>query len=169
MRALPLLFVLAVIVPTVASAQLSTTSGFTAFDQRQFAKLNATVGTWTCRDVPASKKPDIVTTARQGNYFVSRETGDYPNTTYTRWSHTLKAYYSVSLSDQGGTQVFQTTAPDPNNAAWTPAWPSNQELPKNQHAYPYTVTLSGNTITGSQQYRDSKGKLMTGKSVCTKS
>lgn len=109
MRVSPvLLTTILLLIPSVSSAQLSTTPGYTKFDQQQFAKLRASVGTWKCIDVPASKKPDVQTTRQAGNYFVTRESGDDPSTSYTRWSTSYRMYYTVSIDDSGGTQVYMT-------------------------------------------------------------
>jgi len=152
--------------PISAAASPSTTPGYTAFDQAQFAKLQATAGTWNCVDTPASKKPDVIVTRQQGNYFVSRETGDSPSTSYARWSHILKAYFDATISDGGGFFVYKTTSNDPNNATWTPEYP--RDLPKNSQLFSYTVSMSGNTFAGTGKYMDPKGRILTGKGVCTK-
>ena len=160
-----LLLALALALP--ASAQSSTSPGYTAKDQAQFAKLAVGLGTWKCVDTPPSKKPDIATTTREGNWFVTRETGDDPSTAYARWSHLLQAYFATVLDDGGGIGVYETTASDPNNATWKATNPFN--LPANKRALPYTVSTSGNTSTSTGQYYDKNGKLATFKSVCTKS
>jgi len=159
------LLVLALALP--ASAQMSMSPGYTAQDKAQFAKLAEGVGTWTCVDTPASKKADVVKTTLAGNWYISRETGDFPNTTYTRWNHSLKRYVSVTIGDEGATFVYQTTDSDPNNATWTPTNPFN--VPANRQALPSTVTLSGNTMTSVGKFRDAKGNIVSYKSVCTKS
>lgn len=148
------------------TASPATTPGFKPFDQQQFAKLQAQVGTWNCKDTPASKKPDVITVKQQGNYFVTRETGDNPNTSYTRWSMSGKRYYTVTLVDSGGSYVYETTGLDPNNATWTPAWPLGHTY--GDQPTPYKLSTSGNTITFVQKYVDAKGKAQTAKSVCTK-
>jgi hypothetical protein len=153
-------------IPAVAAAQLSTTPGYTAFDQQQQAKLRALVGTWTCVDTPASKKPDIVTTKQEGNFFVTHETGDSPNTEYTRWSHGYKMFYTVQMSDQGSTTISTTKALDPNNASWATVFPARD--PNGKTLFPYVVTLNGSTTTTKGQFYDDKGKLMNFSSVCTK-
>ena len=117
--------IILVVSPLLASAQVSTSPGYTRFDQQQQAKLHVFLGTWKCVDVPASKKPDIQTTTQVGNYFVTRETGDNPNAAYLRWSHSYKIYYVVELDDSGGTQVSQTRSLDPTNSTWTPAFPTH--------------------------------------------
>ncbi|HZZ64607.1 MAG TPA: hypothetical protein VFE17_03845 [Candidatus Baltobacteraceae bacterium] len=163
MKRLFFVAMLAAIIPLPVTAA-SGTPGFTAYDQQQFAKLKAQVGTWTCKNTPASKNADVVVTKQQGNYFVGRETGDTPNTSYTRWSHSLRQYYTVSLFDSGASSVFNTTASDPNNATWNPAWPMMTGVNRN---YPATLRTMGNTYTVTGQYADAKG-VHNFKSVCTK-
>lgn len=164
MRNLFFVALLAGVIPLPLMAAPATTPGFKPFDQQQFAKLQAQVGTWTCNDTPPSKKPDVIITKQQGNYYVSRETGDNPNTSYSRWSATGKRYYSITIFDSGASNVFETTALDPNNATWIPAWPPA----RTRQDGPYNISLSGNTMTGTGQYLDANGKIQTGKTVCTK-
>lgn len=156
----------AALIPTAAAAQLSTTPGYTKFDQQQQAKLRASIGTWTCVDSPPSKKPDIETTKQQGDFFVTRETGDTPNTTYTRWSHSYKMFYTVEIDDNGGTTVSSTKSLDPINASWLTVFPSRD--PKGRPFIPFTVAGTATTITSKGQYYDEKGKLNSFSSVCTK-
>jgi hypothetical protein len=156
----------AALIPTAAAAQLSTPPGYTKLDQQQQAKLRGWVGTWTCVDNPASKKPDIVTTKQDGNFFVTRESGDNPNTQYTRWSHGYKMFYTVEIDDQGGTNVSSTKSLDPLSASWVIVFPSRD--PKGRAFLPYTVATTATTITSKAQYYDDKGKLKTSSSVCTK-
>jgi hypothetical protein len=146
--------------PCATFAQQSTTPGYTAADQARFAKLRATVGTWNCTDVPANKIPDVVTTTQQGNWFVSKETGGNPNTTYTRWSHGYQQYISVTMDPLGAMFVQTTTASDPNNATWVTEWPTT--MPNKMPVPNASVTLSGNRLVWS-------GKdLVNGKMIATK-
>jgi len=163
MRAIPLAVLLTLMIPFAAIAQPSTTPGYTAFDQQQFAKLGADVGTWNCTDAPASKAPDVVTVTQQGNWFVYRETGDDPNTTYQRWSHDRRMYVSLRISDSGDMGIITTASLDPDNATWNIVFPPG--VPKNQNV---TFSKSGNTLNVTFPYPDSKGNMMTGKSVCAK-
>ena len=149
----------------LAPVSAANMPGYTAADQKMFDKLNVLAGTWHCTDTPASKKPDVMTIARQGAYFVQHETGDNPSITYYRWSHTFQRYFANSINQDGGMNVQQTMSQDPNNGTWTYAFPTS--LPKGK-LYPVTVSLSGNTLTASGQYMDSKGNVQTAKSVCTK-
>ena len=156
----------AALIPAAAAAQLSTTPGYTAFDQQQQAKLRGWVGTWTCVDKPASKKPDIQTTTQRGNFFVTRETGDNPNTQYTRWSHGYKMFYTVEIDDQGGTNVSSTKSLDPLNASWLTVYPLRD--PNGRAFLPYSVATTATTITAKGQYYDNKGNLKSSSSLCTK-
>ncbi len=156
----------AALIPTAAAAQLSTTPGYTNFDQQQQAKLRGSIGTWTCIDSPPSKKPDIETTKQEGNFFVTRETGDTPNTSYTRWSHSYKMFYTVEIDDNGGTTVSSTKSLDPMNASWLTVFPSRD--PHGRAFFPFTVVTTATTITSKGQYYDDKGRLKTSSSVCTK-
>ena len=153
-------------IPAAAAAQLSTTPGYKAFDQQQQAKLRGWMGTWRCVDNPPSKKPDIETTKQDGNFFVTRESGDNPNTEYTRWSYSYKMFYTVELDDQGGTTVSSTKSLDPLNASWVTVFPSR--YPNGRAFLPYTVSTTATTITSKGQYYDDKGNLKTSSSVCTK-
>jgi len=167
MRVLPaFLTIIFLLAPCVSPAQPSTTPGYTKFDQQQFAKLRASVGTWKCIDVPASKKPDVQTTKQAGNYFVTRESGDDPSTSYTRWSTSYRMYYTVSIDDSGGTQVYMTKGLEPFNSTWTEAYPAR--APDGKPFFPAFVTMRGNTITSSGQYYDDKGRVRNGRSTCTK-
>lgn len=156
----------AALIPVVAAGQVSTSPGYTKFDQQQQAKLRAWVGTWTCVDSPPSKKPDIETTKEEGNFLVTRETGDNPNTEYARWSHSYKMFYIVEIDDQGGTNVVSTKSVDPLNASWVTVFPSRD--PKGRAFFPGTVATTATTITTKSQGYDDKGKLTTFSSVCTK-
>jgi len=149
--------------PLAALADPSTSPGYTATDQAQFAKLAAGNGTWTCKDTPASQKPDVITAKQAGNWYVWVETGDEPSTTYVRWSHALRAYVQHSIDDSGSSEVYVTTSADPFNGTWTLAYPKNAPM------YPYTMSHSGNTIKVKGQFKDPKtGKVMTYTGVCTK-
>ena len=153
-------------VPAGSFAQQSTTPGYTAFDQKQFAKLRAGVGTWNCTNVPAGKKPDVITMAQQGNWFVSHETGDSPNTSYTRWSHGYQHYFSATMDPLGDMTVAQTADSDPFNATWTYAVPTM--TPDKKPLLPYRVSLSGNTMVSQGGYYDNKSRLLHFKSTCVK-
>ncbi len=154
------------LIPVAAAAQQSTTPGYTKFDQQQQAKLRATVGTWTCVNNPPSKKPDIQTTKQEGNFFVTRESGDNPNTEYTRWSHSYKMFYTVEIDDLGGTTVSSTKSLDPLNGSWVTVFPARD--PNGKAFLPYSVAATATTITAKGQYYDEKGKLKTFHGVCTK-
>jgi hypothetical protein len=163
MRLLLAFLALAVALPLAAAADPSTTPGYTAKDQAQFAKLAAGNGTWTCIDTPASKKPDVQTTKQDGNWYVTHESGDDPSIGYARWSHTLQEYVANIVNDSGSMIVSTTKSDDPFNATWQVAYPANQG------AYPFTIALAGNVMTSQGQYKDDKGKVVSFKSVCTKS
>jgi hypothetical protein len=165
MRIIASLIILA-ISPILASAQVSTSPGYTRFDQLQQAKLRAFLGTWKCVDVPASKKPDIQTTTQVGNYFVTKETGDNPNTEYLRWSHGYRIYYAVELDDAGGTQVVQTRSLDPTNATWTLAFPTHDT--NGRPLLQSVLTYSNHSYKVVSQYYDDKGKLRSSSSTCSK-
>jgi hypothetical protein len=157
-------FALALALPALALADPSTSPGYTAFDQAQFAKLAAGNGTWVCKDTPPTTKPDVVTGKQAGNWYVWSETGDQPNVTYVRWNHTLKAFTQVEVDQSGSSEVFTTASSDPFNATWKPVFPPGSGL------YPLTVTSSGNAFTASGKYKDAKtGKVMSYTGVCTKS
>lgn len=156
----------AALLPTAAAAQLSTTPGYSEVDQKQQAKLRGWVGTWACVDNPPSKKPDIQTTKQEGNFFVTRETGDNPNTQYMRWSHSYKMFYTVEIDDEGGTTVYSTKSLDPLNASWVIVFPSRD--PNGRGFLPYKLAITATTITSTAQYYDGKGGLKTSSSVCTK-
>jgi hypothetical protein len=165
MRIIAALIIFA-ISPTLASAQVSTSPGYTSFDQQQQAKLRVFLGTWKCVDVPASKKPDIQTITQVGNYFIARETGDNPNTSYLRWSHGYKIYYLVELDDAGGTSVVQTKSVDPSNTTWTPAFPTRDT--NGRPLLPSALTYSNQSYKTVDQYYDDKGKLRSSSSTCSK-
>ena len=166
MRYFKVFGLLLLLTSSAASAQQSTSLEYTAFDKRQFSKLRATVGTWDCTDVPASKKPDVVVTTQEGNFFVSRETGDTPETYYTRWSHGYKTYYAVTLYRDGGTTVATTPSMDPNNATWQISWPTKDTNGK--PIPPQTVRTSGNTMVWTSTFYDGKGKIQHFKSTCVR-
>lgn len=166
MRTIPAMCFAAALVPLAAAAQLSTTPGYTKFDQQQQAKLRGFIGTWKCVDNPPSKKPDIETIKQEGNFFVTRETGDTPNTSYTRWSHSYKMFYMVEIDDNGGTTVSSTNSLNPMNASWLTVFPSRD--PNGRSFFPFTVATTATTITSKGRYYDDKGILKTTSSVCTK-
>jgi hypothetical protein len=112
------------------------------------------------------KKPDIETTKQEGNFFVTRESGDNPNTEYMRWSHSYKMFYTAEIDDQGGTTVSSTKSLDPLNASWILVFPSRDS---NGHVFfPYTIATTATTITSKGQFYDEKGALKTFSSVCSK-
>lgn len=155
---------LALLVPLAAGADPSTSPGYTAKDQAQFAKLAAGDGTWTCIDAPPSKKPDVMTSKQVGNWYVTHETGDNPNTTYVRWNHSLQSYVANEIDDLGSSSIATSKSSDPFNGTWYQAYPTGQSQ------YPFSITLSGNTMKTAGSYKDSKtGKIVKFASVCTKS
>jgi hypothetical protein len=163
MKALLGALCLAVAFAAPALADPSTSPGYTAFDQAQFAKLAAGNGKWVCVDTPPSTKPDVVTGKQAGNWYVLSETGDQPNVTYVRWNHTLKAYTQIEVDQSGSSEIFTTTSPDPYNATWKPVFPPGSGL------YPFTMTSSGNTFNATGKFKDPKtGKVMSYTGVCTK-
>ena len=165
------LALIALFIPCIASAQVSTTPGYTNFDRQQFAKLHYLVGTWKCVDIRASKKPDTQTVKQVGNFIVMREAGDGPNTEYTRWSHSYKMYYTVEIDDDGGTNVSMTKELDPFNSTWSTAFPSRMPDAKPYFAKPFppmSVKSTGSTITYAGQYYDDKGRIKSFRSTCTK-
>ena len=153
----------ALVLPAAAGADPSTSPGYTAADQAQFAKLAAGTGTWTCVDTPASKKADVVTTKQVGNWYVTTETGDNPGTTWVRWNHTNQEFVATEIDDAGSTSVATSKSADPYNGTWVLIYPAGQSQ------YPIKNVLSGNVMTSSGQYKDDKGKVQDFKSVCTKS
>lgn len=155
---------LALSLPVAALADPSTSPGYTANDQAQFAKLAAGNGTWTCKDVPANTKPDIIHAKQAGNWYVWTESGDQPNTSYVRWNHTLQEYTQIEIDDSGSSVIFTAKGSDPFNATWKPVFPPGNGL------YPYTVSSGGgNTFEAAGKFKDAKtGKVMPFKGVCTK-
>jgi hypothetical protein len=155
---------LALILTAIAQADPSTSPEYTAADQAQFAKLGTANGKWTCADTPPSKKPDVITAKQLGNWYVWTESGDAPNTTFARWNATLRGYTEVEIDADGSTEVYTTKSTDPFNATWKPGFPPGAKL------YPYSVTTTGNTFKATGKYKDAKtGKVLTFKSICTKS
>jgi hypothetical protein len=159
--------VLCVATEARASAAPSTSPGYTAADQAAFAKLDAGLGTWTCVDTPPSRSPDVMTVTQQGNFYVLRETGDNPTTSYIRWSHGLQNYFGTVIADSGLVLISSTTSADPYNGIWNFVFPPSSlvgSIP------PYTLNLVGNTLTESSQFTDPKTKAtIPYKEVCTKS
>ena len=154
---------LTLFLPLVAAADPSTSPGYTAKDQAQFAKLAAGNGTWNCVDTPASKKPDVMTAKQEGNWYVTRETGDNPNTTYVRWNHSLQSYVANEVDDLGSMSIATSKSANPFNGTWYQAYPPGQSQ------YPFTISLSGNTMKTAGSYKDTKtGKIVKFASVCTK-
>lgn len=164
MKHLLIALCLALSLPMAAFADPSTSPGYTANDQAQFSKLGVANGTWTCKDTPASTKPDVITAKQAGNWYVWTETGDQPNTTYVRWNHTLQQYTQVEIDASGSSSVFTAKSLDPFNATWKPVFPPGSGL------YPYTVSSGGgSTFEAAGKFKDAKtGKVMTFKGVCTK-
>lgn len=151
--------------PVVALADPSTSPGYTAKDQEQFAKLGITTGTWTCKDDPPSKKPDVVTGKQAGNWYVWTESGDTPNTTYVRWDHVQQAYVQSEIDVAGGSMIATTKALDPFNATWKVLFPAHGPT-----SYPFKSTYADGTLTWTGQYPDPKTrKVQSYKAVCTKS
>ncbi len=152
--------------PATALAEPSTSAGYTAYDQAQYAKLATLAGSWTCNDTPPSKKPDIITGKQAGNWFVWTETGDTPNTTYVRWDHRSQAYVQSEIDAGGASMVATTKSVDPFNATWKVAYP-----PSGPTSYPFKSSSTGpNAITWTGNYPDPvTRKLKTFTAVCTKS
>jgi hypothetical protein len=151
------------LLPVAAAAAPSTAPDYTATDQVQFAKLEASNGTWTCKDTPASVTPDVFIGKQSGNWFVWSESGDQPSTTYVRWVHTLKAYVQNEIDAEGTTEIYTTRSLDPFNAIWKPAFPLHAGL------YPFTYTFHDGALGATGKYRDRKThKVFTFKAVCTK-
>jgi hypothetical protein len=157
MKRISLAILLALALPSVAGAA----TGPTAYDRAQYAKLAALVGTWHCVDTPANKKPDVMTVSEQGNFYVTRETGDSPATVYARWNHTYQLYQETIVNNDGSVYVITSKSASPTNATWTVAYPSGIKATG-------TTVLSGNGYTTVVKYIDDKGKPAQSKSVCTK-
>ncbi len=154
---------LTLLLPLAAGADPSTSPGYTAKDQAQFAKLAAGDGTWTCVDTPPSKKADVMTAKQEGNWYVTRETGDNPNTTYVRWNHSMQAYVANEVDDLGSTSIATSKSADPFNGNWSQVYPAGQSQ------YPFTISLSKGTMKTAGSYKDNKtGKIVKFASVCTK-
>jgi len=150
--------------PIAAFADPSTAPDYTAADQVQFAKLGAANGRWQCTDTPASEKPDVITGKQLGNWYLWRESGDDPSTTYVRWVHGLKSYVQNEIDASGTTEIYTTTSPDPFNGTWKPAYP-----PRGGGLYPIKYTFADGTMTASGKYKDRKThQVLTFKAVCTK-
>lgn len=154
---------LALSLPVAALADPSTSQGYTAYDQAQFAKLAAANGTWTCKDTPPNTKPDVITGKQAGNWYVWTETGDQPNTSYVRWNHTLKQYTEIEIDASGSSIVWTAKSDDPFNATWKPVFPPGNGL------YPYMMSSSGTSLEANGKFKDPKtGKVMPFKGVCSK-
>ena len=166
MRFFALVCLAALILQATGFAQQSTTPGYTRFDQQQFAKLRATTGVWTCTDVPASKKPDVITTKQNGNWFISDETGDSPNTSYTRWSHGYQHFFTVTMDPPGDATMMSTTSRDPFNGVWTYQSPS--KTPDGKPLPPVSVKFAGGVLTTTGTFYDSKNKLQHFSQICRK-
>jgi hypothetical protein len=163
----PLVVVLLLVaIGATAPVRPSTTPGYTAFDQKQFAKLGAMLGTWKCVSVPAGKKPDAITTIQQGNWFVSRETGDDPNTSYTRWSHGYQHFFTVIVGDSGDSGMMISTSKDPYNGTWISQSP--QKTPTGKPILPDYVRLRGTVARWSYDYYDDHNDLKHTTNTCTK-
>jgi len=156
---------LTLVVPAAAIADPSTSPGYTAKDQAQFAKLALTAGTWTCKDTPAGKKPDVITGKQSGNWFVWTETSDTPNTTYVRWDHTNQWYVQSEIDDAGGSMVATTKSLDPFNATWKVMYPA-----RGPTSYPFKSSFADGVLTRTGTYPDPQTrKLETFTAVCSKS
>lgn len=140
--------------------------GYSQFDLAQQAKLQADVGTWNCVSVPAPKTPLSFTESEQGNWFVARETGDNPATSYERWSHSLKAYILITIFDSGASNVAQTTSLDPDNATWTQIWPALDNQGRKRFDNP--VSRTEDVLHSSTQFYDGKGDIQTSTTTCRK-
>ncbi len=151
--------------PVAAVAQTSP-PGYTAFDRAQQAKLLADLGTWSCVLTPAEAVPLTFSETQSGNWFVTRESGDNPATTYAHWSHSLKAYVLISIFDSGASNVQQTTSLDPDNATWTQMWP----LLDNQGRKRFDIVVSRqeNTIQSASRFYDDKGNVQNATTTCTR-
>jgi hypothetical protein len=152
----------ALLLPVVALAAPSTSPGYTADDQAQFARLGAANGTWTCKDTPPAKAPDVITAKQAGNWYVWSESGDHPSTTYARWNHALQAYTQIEVDASGSVEVYTTKSRDPFVATWRPIFPPNSGL------YPSTYSHTESAITATGKFKDRTGKILTYTSVCTK-
>jgi hypothetical protein len=151
-------------VPAVAQ---TNPSGSAPFDLTQQAKLRDDLGTWRCVSAATPTTPLLsLTETEQGNWFVARETGAEPATSYERWSHTLKAYILITIFDSGASNVSQTTSPDPDNGTWTPMWPALDNQGRKRFAN--QVSRTGDVIRSSTPFYDDKGNVQTGTDICTK-
>ncbi len=149
--------------PLAALGDPSTTPGYTAADQAQFAKLATANGRWTCKDTPASTKADVITGKQAGNWYVWTESGDQPSITYARWSHDTKKYVQNEIDASGSTEIYTTKSSDPFNAEWVPAYPAAAAI------FPVSSKRTRNVITSTGKYQDPKtGKILPFTSVCTK-
>jgi hypothetical protein len=151
---------------TVAAGEASNPPGYTQFDLAQQAKLQSDVGVWHCVSVPAATTPLSITENEQGNWFVAREGGDNQATSYERWSHALKAYVIVTISDSGASNVLQTTSLDPHNGTWTPMWPALDN--QGRKRFDDHVLRTGNVLHSSTHFYDAQGKVQTSTTTCTK-
>jgi hypothetical protein len=151
---------------TVGAAAQTSPPGYTQFDLAQQAKLRSDVGVWHCVSVPASTTPFAFTETEQGNWFVTRETGDAPATSYERWSHALKVYVLVTIFDSGATNVAQTASLDPDNGTWTPMWPALDN--QGRKRFDNQVSRTGNVLHSTGQFYDNAGNVQTSSTTCTK-
>jgi hypothetical protein len=149
----------------IALAQ-SAPPGYTQFDAAQQAKLRADVGTWSCVAVPAPTAPRTLTETEQGNWFVTRVTGDSPATSYERWSHSLKAYVLLTIFDSGASNVAQTTSLDPDNGTWKQMWPALDNLGRKR--FDNQVSRSGDVLRSVTQFIDEQGRVQTSTTTRTK-
>jgi hypothetical protein len=154
----------ALVLPAIALADPSTSPGYTAADQAQFARLEAANGKWTCTDTPPSKAPDVFTGKQAGNWYLWTETGDGPSTTYVRWNHALQAYTQIEIDQSGSVEVYTTKSRDPFAGTWRPIFPPNSGL------YPFVYSHSAGTMTSTGKFKDRKtGQVILFTGVCTKS
>jgi hypothetical protein len=151
--------------PIAAVAQ-NPPPGYTEFDRAQQAKLLADLGSWQCVSTPASTTPRTFIETEEGNWFVTRENGDNPATTYEHWSHTLKAYVLVAIFDSGASNVAQTMSLDPDNATWTQMWPALDN--QGRKRFDNQVSRKEDTIRSTSQFFDENGNVRTTTTACTK-
>jgi hypothetical protein len=151
---------------TVTAFAQTIPPGYTQFDVAQQAKMRADVGTWVCVSVPAPTIPLTLAETEEGTWFVTRERGDNPATTYERWSHALKAYVLLTIFDSGASNVSRTTSLDPDNATWNQMWPEFDNLGRNR--FDSQVTRSGNVLRSVGHFYDDQGRVQISTTTCTK-
>ena len=162
-----LLLSIALCASFIANAVAQTApNGYTQFDAAQQAKLRQDVGTWRCVAVPASAAPTAIVETEQGNWFVARENGAAPHTSYERWSHSLKAYVLVTIFDSGALNVQQTSSLDPDNAVWTQVFPARDNLGRPR--FDNVVSRAADVLRSTGRFYDSNGRVQTSTTTCTK-